>query len=909
MSAWLVPLFAPSRYDTSLVVRPDPPDTENAGMLSIPHRLQFPLVGRRTAFNFSVIWIAASAAAPASSTSAPAIAGGDGGRASMDALTSGKPAGVLTDLMPYTGQDAWKLVAGPDRQMAYRLNYDQLQANYGDNVEFQLRRELVLLCSQTVDVLYRDFTPRRTRYRNGSRPALEKVVAEVTTGCTNQRDTALALMRFCRDLYKKAPGRTVSDTLYGGTEEQLIDKGEDLCECLGRLMVALCEVGGMPGRIVMHVVGGHICCEILIDGRWAYIDPRCGMYFLKPDGSLASVWDVWNDPGLIRRQPASVRADVSARWTWHQRAWACERKYFHPSEINGLMNYSLSDAGRYTYAQRTTPEATRAGLFEINKKYRVVLNDIFGLTGDGYQLRWSHQELRTLPLAYRHDGFSMYYQATPPMTRAILERTYLDPFKDTHASILVWGLGPGSVFCFDTKIGQVFGSSLTDEQWKMMRTGDHAVYENVSGLIREGNCPLKVAVHRGHELGRKIFARLEMNHEYGPASDTNWMWVGLVGDLNKRHPEYRIPGRVLLDFKHKAVRDFKIAILREAAEAGADGLEMDFAVYFPHFERPDKDVMTRFVRDVRAMLDEVGARQNRRIEIMTRVPFNKALDYGLDWKTWMTEGLIDSIVPTHHRPNETFDIVVDEFVSLGRQTGVKVFPTIWQALGFVTTDPKPGDEKKGLRRYSKPKSRGMYFAQALLFHRAGADGLQLGFSADEWVKMPWLNDLADPLKVRYADKHYMVDVLPHCPVTFPAGQGSPPGPREKTVPLRIGDDIPEARRAGYEVKAECVLYLRPLCRGERLSVFVNGQGPVELAGAAEPGTSASGPIDLRRPHDPSFIHDRDWWRRGETRVGIRADWLRLEHNEIRFVYRTESTQASQPFSITWVDLVLQYVRS
>ena len=34
--------------------------------------------------------------------------------------------------------------------------------------------------------------------------------------------------------------------------------------------------------------------------------------------------------------------------------------------------------------------------------------------------------------------------------------------------------------------------------------------------------------------------------------------------------------------------------------------------------------MTQFVRDVRAMLDEEGKKQNRRLELMARVPCDKA---------------------------------------------------------------------------------------------------------------------------------------------------------------------------------------------------------------------------------------------------------------------------------------------
>ena len=828
----------------------------------------------------------------------------------MARLYKGRKAATWEQLEPYTGRDAYKAIVGERRQQAYRFNYEQLGINYGDNVEFQLRGQQVILCPQTAEFLYGQFTPRTVRYRKGTRPMLEKVVAKAMTGCENQRDKMLALMRYCRDLYEeKWYTGQFEDYVYGGTEEQLIEKGEILCECLGRLMVVLCEVAGMPGRIVMHDVGGHICAEILVDGQWAYVDPRCGIYFLKAGGSFASVWELWQNPGLIRQQSDAVKADVSKWWAWEARAFKAETRYFHPNEVNGFENYSLADASRYRYDTRTRQRAVEAGLLKINKKYVAAINDVFGLAGDGYRFAWDRYELRRIPIAYRHDGFSMYYKTQPPMTRAFLEKTYVDPFKGTNAPILVWGLGPGSVFCYDTKVGQVFGAPLTDAQWKLMRTGDRHVYDNVMGLIKEGNCPLKVAVERGRELGLKIIARLEMNHEYGPASDDNWLWVGLVGDFNKRHPEYRIPRTVMLDYKHKAVRDFKLAIFREAAEAGVDGLALDFAVYFPHFEKPDCTIMTQFVRDVRAMLDDVGGRQNRWIEIMARVPFNTALKYGLDWKTWMKERLIDTIVPTHRWPNETFDIAIEEFVSLGNQTGVAVFPTVWQALGFVSTDLHPSDEKKGVRRYSKPKTQGMYFAQALLFHRAGADGLQLGFSDDQWLRMPWLNDLADPAKVTFADKHYMVDAKPHCPVEFPLPEKGPPYTASKTVPLRIGDDVAKARREGYDVTAKLVFYLRPLRKGERLEVAVNGNDPVTVTGDDRVGDTAdAAPIDPRRARDKSFIHDRSWWRRGETPVSVKADWFRLENNAIQLTYSTASADVAPPFTITWIDLLLDYER-
>ncbi|MBN2310730.1 MAG: transglutaminase family protein, partial [Candidatus Hydrogenedentes bacterium] len=239
----------------------------------------------------------------------------------------------------YTGKEAEAILIGEARKRAFRCNYVQLSVNYGDAVDFQLRQELVVVCPQTLEFLYSGFTPLETRYVKGSRPALEKVAAEATAGCSTAREKALALMRYCRDLYdEKWYTGAFGEYVYGGTEEELIEKGEILCECLGRLHVALCEVSGIPGRLVMHVVGGHICSEVHVDGGWAYMDPRCGMYFVKADGTLASLRDLLNDPGLVRAQPDEVKADVGPWWTWEERAWKCEHKYFRLEEVNGFEN-------------------------------------------------------------------------------------------------------------------------------------------------------------------------------------------------------------------------------------------------------------------------------------------------------------------------------------------------------------------------------------------------------------------------------------------------------------------------------------------------------------------------------------------------------------------------------------------
>ena len=826
----------------------------------------------------------------------------------MQRLYTGDVVQNWQQLEAYTGRRAAERIVGPLRQRAYLLNYEQLGINYGENVEYQLRREQVILCPQTADLLYSQFTPTTVSYAQGSRPVLEKVVADATEDCTTSQDRVLGLMRCCRDLYKRDRINNFSKYIYGGTEEQLIEKGERLCECLGRLFVVLCEIAGIPARIVMHDIGGHITAEARVDGHWGYIDPRCGVYFLKPDGTMASVWELWQDPSLMKGQSEKVKADVGEQWTYEERLFKCEKKYFHPEEVNGFQNYSLCHASRYSYSQLTQDEATRAGLFVINGFYCEAANRIFGLEDELDRYIWPERTLRKIPLAYRNDGFSQWFRK-PPMPRSIVEQRLIDPFEGTNVDTLVWSVGPGSVFCYDTKVGEVFGAPLSDEQWKLMRQGDRWVYENVTALIEAGHCPMRIAVERGHQIGLKVYARLEMNHEYGPADPNNWMWVGLVGSFNKNHPEYRIGRTVHLDYKHKEVRDFKIAILRETAEAGVDGVSLDYAVYPPHFEQPDCAIMTQFVRDVRAMLDEVGREQGRRIDIMARVPFRDHMELGLDWKTWVKEKLVDTVVVTHLRPTDAFDIPVEDFVTLGEETGRAVYGCTWLALGFVTTDSEPSDDGKKRRRYDKPKTKEMYYSQALLFHRAGVDGIQIAMSADAWLHRPWLNDLADPARIEFADKHYMADPRSYLPVKF-AAPASAQDVCNRLILMRIADDIPKARAAGHDVDAALVFYSRALKTGEKIEVFINTEGPLVIDGASADERARAGEdlVDLRKQKREEFIFDREWWKRGERKVAFDASWLKLGTNTIRFVYSTQSPETSDELSMPWVDLLLKYRR-
>ena len=92
----------------------------------------------------------------------------------MGEMFSGSIAGSWDDLRAYTGLASAERIVGEQRRAAYIVNYNQLDVNYSGTVDFQLRRELVLLCPQTADFLYRTYTRmhvirRRLATRAGGR--------------------------------------------------------------------------------------------------------------------------------------------------------------------------------------------------------------------------------------------------------------------------------------------------------------------------------------------------------------------------------------------------------------------------------------------------------------------------------------------------------------------------------------------------------------------------------------------------------------------------------------------------------------------------------------------------------------------------------------------------------------------
>ncbi|MDA0838683.1 MAG: transglutaminase-like domain-containing protein [Planctomycetota bacterium] len=175
------------------------------------------------------------------------------------------------------------------------------------------------LCNETEAYIYDRHGFINEAYVKGSRPIQEAWVNEVVSDGMSDREKAIALNRCIpamREKYGKVPV-----FLYGESDEQTVLKGGGHCSCRSRLLTSFCQIAGLQARPVMFwtvpdpedpakILGGHTVAEIFVDGSWAFFDPMPAIYCQKPDGSLASIRDIREDPSLITSMSDAVLKEM-----------------------------------------------------------------------------------------------------------------------------------------------------------------------------------------------------------------------------------------------------------------------------------------------------------------------------------------------------------------------------------------------------------------------------------------------------------------------------------------------------------------------------------------------------------------------------------------------------------------------
>lgn len=215
---------------------------------------------------------------------------------------------------------------------AYKIMFEN-DIHAPNSVDRVLTEQMILLCLKTKKYLYSKFTPTKISYANNSRPILEECLKNIGNSKTEE-EKIKSITKFCKKLAKTESIR------FGGTEEEIIKRGSNWCTDLARVGCVLFQIAGFPSRLVTLInidkaYSGHEIVEVYWNNKWGAIDTTYGIIYQNKEKRPLSVWDLMNDPNLIR---INVKRSLADKKIGEFRSAA-------------LINYFVKDFKKYIYTK------------------------------------------------------------------------------------------------------------------------------------------------------------------------------------------------------------------------------------------------------------------------------------------------------------------------------------------------------------------------------------------------------------------------------------------------------------------------------------------------------------------------------------------------------------------------------
>jgi len=274
------------------------------------------------------------------------------------------------------------------------------------------------------------------------------------------------------------------------------------------------------------------------------------------------------------------------------------------------------------------------------------------------------------------DGFSYIYEKGPTTAEDILEE--VEEFRDSDIGVLHICVGGAEMVNYPSQVGVRIGVPGGQLMETYPRDGDRTYAESLLALEKAGVNPTRVLIEAGKRMGMKVHVSIRPGAwEFGPPYEEFF-----ASPFYQAHPEWRCVDRdgtpvARMSLAVPEVRRHLVEVLREAVGFGAGGANIIFVRGVPYvlWEEPfcrlfqekygedahkvdesDRrltdlrvEIMTGFMREVRAMLDEEQARRGdgRKLELSAFVLANEEdnLKYGIDVRGWCAKGLLDEVSP------------------------------------------------------------------------------------------------------------------------------------------------------------------------------------------------------------------------------------------------------------------------
>jgi len=365
-------------------------------------------------------------------------------------------------------------------------------------------------------------------------------------------------------------------------------------------------------------------------------------------------------------------------------------------------------------------------------------------------------------------------------------------------------------------------------------TADLKYHEKAYFRLRDymlaGNDPMDAAVAAARECGIAPFVSYRMNDHH---------WLDQVNAFV--HPAFWRNNPHLwisetnhhFNYMHEEVRDHYFALLCELVNRyDVDGVELDFMrspVYFPEGHvQAGREIMTKFVRRIRTMMDKAGQTRGKKLSLCVRVPYTVewCRRIGLEVGEWDREGLIDMVnVSTYFISSPEID--VDGYLQWVKNS------RLYGEMHFIIeAGSMPGGFTNNINRKT---TKEMYRALAAAYLDRGMHGVSFfntDYARHHYFNEPrrmYIKDGEPPLEafkgitdladLRTRDKHYFV------------------GPHYSVLPvtnnLQLNMYLADENISDNFRHAILRLKTRIFCRGADLRVKINGHELEEIVWTGE----------------------------------------------------------------------------
>ncbi len=414
--------------------------------------------------------------------------------------------------------------------------------------------------------------------------------------------------------------------------------------------------------------------------------------------------------------------------------------------------------------------------------------------------------MRKPRLIYDNDArHYLTYRYDPPLSVHRL-RQPVDEILGTSVDTLFYGFVSQQTYPHPAKTGLYWLWDRSERSQVMWwRAG-----ENLKQTLESGHDPLRIVAERAHEHGIQVLSWLFWEPEDSDKPDA-------APYSNHADPE---------------VRRRRLETIEETcAGYDFDGIGLNyyvppvvFSAEVPRAVRVPKNApaLTAFVREVRVLLDRIGKKRKRRLMLAAQIHASEQanIDAGLEIGTWLSEKLVDLVIPKQPHPNDKrqsalFDTnpCLDWLVEATHATGAWLYAPIANSL---YDDRHPATTVE------------MYRAAATNLRASRVDGLYLSgltwpHTANEYQV---LRELGYPDVYARRTKHYVLGQRSAEPGPYAQGRQLPITLQQAVpavISIYVGDGLDEARVDGELRRVTLGIRILQVCSNDALAFRFNGR--------------------------------------------------------------------------------------